>query len=569
MVASLILALAFAQQAPTLTESGPLKIVTISEPQGKVHIYLPSDMVAGDTISGTVVPEPTGRNQAEIEKNSGVLEGLVLDIGRAKVPVKDGQFSLDVPVSLSVGDGKSQSVEVKPESLQLRPWMPMFEAPKVVQVFRPFVVSGPFDGNHTDTKVTIGGEPAPVLAESPRGAVVAPPSDPSPGSTVRVTEGTESSEFKVRIIAINLSAPSTQLVRGQSTPIKLEVMGLDGLNEPLPIRITNRTPSVIEIEGGDDQTHVIKPDDVQLGGICGFQLNIIAKQPGGFSLQADAVPIADVTLPPGFKQDPDDPKLVVPDGTELKPGDTIKPRKFQPNGVDVPSGGSGQGKWQKREEPYKKDLGGVVAWLQRISTISYRKNGNNFRGGEFVAQFKYTGEACRPGKWRQIVRSTTYVGSTVDDLKPAHEVNGQQLPHSDPNHKGDWEIDTNAAGKAAKNPDYPNQSGDEFIDSPQRGKQSLAGYYTDDPPRTKARVVREVVEFYAFWIGPDGKICKTVKWGFSVTWEIKDGDDPASKEAMDRAKVSTTFTDPTVVDPNSQEGKDAAAAYEGAMGAYR
>ncbi len=183
-----------------------------------------------------------------------------------------------------------------------------------------------------------------------------------------------------------------------------------------------------------------------------------------------------------------------------------------------------------------------------------------------AVHFKYTGTKCLPGKWHQIVRSTTYVGESEDDLKPAHLVDGRMVPHSDSEHQGDWEIDTNKAGREAKDPAYPHQDKGEMIDTPKRSMSSFGGHYTTNtPPRKRAMVIRKVVEFYTFWIGPGGEICKVFKWGFTVTWKVREGDDPFSEDGKNRAEVSTDFTDPTAVDKDSEEGKTAKAAYDSAM----
>ena len=572
MLAALVLALTVTQgqPKPTVTTDGALTIVTLNQPQGRIHVYLPSDMAAGDTISGTVVPDPNGRNDDERNKNADVLFGTVVDINGKGVKAEEGRFTIDVPTDLqqlpiSLHD-YHQDAKVLPKALPDRVFTPVFWFPKVILTRKPMVITGPFDGDTSNTKVDIGNLRAPVLAETPRQAVVATPSDPTSNTNVRINEDGTITGGTIRIIQVQLSTPAQTLVRGQSTPLTIKVTGLDGLTDPIPLRVTNLTPNVITLEGGESQIKVINRGNVSAGEFV-VQWKVTSKQPGRFSIGVDPTPIANIVVPEGFKQDPDDPNLVIPDGTEIKPGDKIQPRKFQPDGLVVPNPGD-RGNFQEREKPYVVDLGWAKAWLQRIPSESFNKHGHIYRGGEFVVYFKHTSDDCTPGKWRQIVRGTTYVGSSTDDLKPAELKDGRMVPSGDADYKGDWAIDTNKAGRDAKNPDYPHQDKGEMIDSPQRDTYTYSGYYSGVDPFVKAMVVRKEVEFYTFWIGPDGKICKTFKWSFAVTWEFKPGDDPATEDAMSRAKVSTAFSDPTEVDKDSQEGKDAAAAYDNALAGF-
>jgi hypothetical protein len=184
--------------------------------------------------------------------------------------------------------------------------------------------------------------------------------------------------------------------------------------------------------------------------------------------------------------------------------------------------------------------------------------------------FKHTGTDCEGGTWRQAFRSTVFVGTGKGNPVPAKLVNGRYVPAGDDSYRGDWQIDTNAAGRAAKNPDYPHQDKGEMLDSPQRGKENLAGYYSDDKnPRTPARLVMEHVEFISVFVAKDGHICKMMSWWMTTIWRIRDGDDPQTNASMQRATVTSSFGDPHQIDPNSPEGKQAAKDYQDALTAFK
>src|SRR5258706_3532354 len=51
-------------------------------PQGVIKVNLPDAMVAGDTVSGSVYTEPTGKNETERRQNLDELHGYVIDLVR-------------------------------------------------------------------------------------------------------------------------------------------------------------------------------------------------------------------------------------------------------------------------------------------------------------------------------------------------------------------------------------------------------------------------------------------------------------------------------------------------------
>lgn len=57
-----------------------LQTATFDTAQGKIRVYLPDDMAAGDTISGTVIAEPKGGTDEERRRNADTLNGYVVEI---------------------------------------------------------------------------------------------------------------------------------------------------------------------------------------------------------------------------------------------------------------------------------------------------------------------------------------------------------------------------------------------------------------------------------------------------------------------------------------------------------
>jgi hypothetical protein len=208
-------------------------------------------------------------------------------------------------------------------------------------------------------------------------------------------------------------------------------------------------------------------------------------------------------------------------------------------------------KWQDRQKPYKLDLGGVIAWMQRVPTESYTKDGHSYRGGAWWIQFKNNDPNCKGGKWRQIVRRHFYAGTGPDDLQ---EVAG---------YDNAWKIDTTKAETAkGKNADYPHQKDGEMLDSPESATESITGTLANGKLAT---YLKKTIEFYAIYFDANGKICKMLKWSFSTTFIAKAGEDLTTKQGMDNATVTSDYSDPSIVSADSAEGKQATSDYEQAL----
>lgn len=557
-------ALALLTQVPQVQSSSTdgLRIVQATTVAGSVTVYLPADIMAGDTISGTVVAVPSGKTEEERQKNLSILEGTVISTPGGTASPKTPSFTWQFPQALSAArfsldflgpKGSSQGQSSLPLATQA-PTRALFHFPELAQAGKPLSVSGPFDGVAANTDVSIGKDQVGVIAESPRAAIsICPPTIVGPVS-VGVTDGGESCGGTCRIIQLKLLADKTTLLRGEKATVKIEVSGLQGLEEPIPITLENRTPEIVTLEGGTARTLPIQPSNVNPQGICNLQVDLTSRNPGTFILavtvpgQNGSPTLISADVPPGFVPIPGKPDGVQGDGTNLDGKTTVPPQGFDPQPKDKPQfprEPNNTSKWQKWDKPYKLDLEGLTAWLQRFYVVSFVRNGKTYRGGSFRVHFKNTRLECDGGKWRQIIRSTVWVGDDDQHLQRADLVDGRYVPAKPPSTGvGKWDIDTNDAGRTAKNPDYPHQDKGEMVDRPQRAKEATAHYTTDKAPRKKARVVVEEVEFYTFFI-KDGNICQMFKWGFKVKWVFRDGDDPTDPESMNYATVTTEFSDPS------------------------
>ncbi|HEX6747090.1 MAG TPA: hypothetical protein VF092_07305 [Longimicrobium sp.] len=89
---------------------------------------------------------------------------------------------------------------------------------------------------------------------------------------------------------MRLSAPRTSLLRGERTTLTVQVTGLEGIDSTVAVRLENRTPSVVGMEGGDRQDLSIAPSDAAATGSYQTTRTLTGAQAGSFQVAATLVP---------------------------------------------------------------------------------------------------------------------------------------------------------------------------------------------------------------------------------------------------------------------------------------
>jgi len=337
------------QKAPskdssTVETANGLTVVTFALDPGTIIVNLPDDMRAGDTISGTVVAEPKGQTPEERARNMTVLSGYVVEVQppknrdgtsnpkvtiTAQVTAAPGPFTFTLPPSsqpnfqryeltASIKTDLGRLVfgtdipvdEISERSLSsLRPHSVenhIYQLPTIGQQGQPIVITGPFDGNSSNTMFkwcinltpacgrnpSTGGVIAP-LAESPRKLVFAAPINVTGPIEVQLKEGNTETKGTYRNVGVNLTAPKTSLMKGESTELHVEVNGLQGITQPIPLHLTKG--GVVTMQGGGVQTIRIPPSDVNANGTYTTTRTITGVQAGVWNATATVV-VFDVCL---------------------------------------------------------------------------------------------------------------------------------------------------------------------------------------------------------------------------------------------------------------------------------
>ncbi len=283
-------------------DQNKVRTVVLKAPLGQVKVYLPGDIAAGDTMSGTVTTEPAGKTETEKQNNTRKLNGLVIhEVNKASDSAEEQRWPVSGGViqKLKIGpalignlqlillDEKGKRIDIATIPITPTPnpsAPPNFLIPQIGQTGRLLPITGPFDGNSANTNINIGGTNAKVIAESPRSAFVEIPKTVVGPSNIKVTDNGSSATGNFRALKIDLTAPKTSLIKGESTELHVEVQGLEGITQPVPIQIQNQTPQNINLTGGNTQNIVINPSQVTPGGTFNWSTPITGTGTGGFNV---------------------------------------------------------------------------------------------------------------------------------------------------------------------------------------------------------------------------------------------------------------------------------------------
>lgn len=270
-----------------------LYVTNFTTPQGLIRVNLPDDMAAGDTVSGSIYAEPTGKNETERAKNRDELNGYVVELLGQKTTVEEKKFTRNIPGNTEVKTiellyrGKTVAKSTIVITATAPPSPTEFTLPSGGQQGRLIQIKGPCNGVFsTQDYAKIGGTTLPQLAESPRSLVLQNTSEVAGPTNFEGQENGVAMQCPFRNIGVNLSAPKLNLIRGETTTLHLVVTGLDGLAGNQSLDLENNSPSVISMGGGDKQRFMIHPAEVQPGGNYSTDRTLTGIMAGGFGVTA-------------------------------------------------------------------------------------------------------------------------------------------------------------------------------------------------------------------------------------------------------------------------------------------
>lgn len=262
---------------------------------GKITVFIPLH-AEGERIAGSIKLEPVGKSANQRTKNLSKLQNYKLIFGSQTISANTGTFSMqssglvNTPIILLNEKGKkvSESYTVKKREQRTAP---------AVTLIPSYMVSGESasimsncDGNMANNNVRINKEKAELLAESESELFFRVPDSRNGASVCDFTNGTETVSSGVHVLGLQLSAGNLNLMKGQSTNLSIGVSGLLGLEDQVPMTITNNSPSNITLSGGNFQELTINPSTDASEGAFQTSRTIQAIRSGGFEISVNIVP---------------------------------------------------------------------------------------------------------------------------------------------------------------------------------------------------------------------------------------------------------------------------------------
>jgi hypothetical protein len=205
------------EQTITIKKSDGLESLEFDTIYGRVEVNLPDDLASSDTISGTVIAEPSGETKEEIAKNEDILTGCVVEIKETKnveeqkplqatnAPKTTPQIItaaptvLNEPPSIKICKKKAApftclipaanktilvNIAYGGKSICNQPVKCLPPPPKAVipctlpasaTCGKPFRIPGSCSGRFATSNITVAGKQCSMIAESPRQQICQPP----------------------------------------------------------------------------------------------------------------------------------------------------------------------------------------------------------------------------------------------------------------------------------------------------------------------------------------------------------------------------------------------------------
>lgn len=295
-----------------------LHIIKFDTPKETITVSLPDDIRAGDSFSGTVYAEPRvkepGKNETrdpgapQVElirtNQNGLTEYFRIPTIKYYVPGRfaDGGGASGTVQTYDVGTAPGTFtctltiVSPNGKEILLIPLQTSSEPvtktgasadlklPTLGQAGRNQSINGTFDGNADSTNVSIAGKPVEVIAESPRKCVFRAPADAVGPSEITVNENGRETKGTYRNVGVKLTAPKTNLLRGEKTTLTVQVTGLSGIRNDVPLQLEKA--GTVTMQDGDMQHIQIRPQDVDPNGVFTLTRAITGVKPGGFNVTA-------------------------------------------------------------------------------------------------------------------------------------------------------------------------------------------------------------------------------------------------------------------------------------------
>lgn len=261
---------------------------------GVMNTYFPVSPRSGETVTGYVYLNPNGNTETDKRTNIDSLTGYVFEVNNDTIPIRNNAIRWLVPLlpftwALISPDGQrvtEGSITPVPGKLEDSDVLSEFVVPPHAQGGDPIAIIGRFGGATDSSQVFFDTIPGELLCVTNSMAFVRAPTDAGTKSLL-VREGNRDFVSEIDIYVVHMALSRESMERGSKSRLEVTVSGPDKLDDSLELTLENRSPEVISLRGGDQQTLTISPDD--WNPVSGFtvELDVDARQVGAYTVVAD------------------------------------------------------------------------------------------------------------------------------------------------------------------------------------------------------------------------------------------------------------------------------------------
>ncbi len=160
-----------------------------------------------------------------------------------------------------------------------------YTIPPILEAGSSAIIEGQFDGDPSNTVISVNGTRAIVEDESSGSCTFTVPGNVLGHQSIDLQESGSRFSVPVVVLDINPALERTNLSRGETTRMSLEVRGVGALDSHFDIRIRNESPEQISVDDRDSVRISIAP-----GRDTTAEVRIKAKQTGDFEISYELAP---------------------------------------------------------------------------------------------------------------------------------------------------------------------------------------------------------------------------------------------------------------------------------------
>ena len=259
---------------------------------GSITVQYPEKLSSGKTISGKVIVQPQSEKPSKKTKQLESLQKHTLIFGK-NIPVKDGTFVVDLPEGKNLpigilsknGDKIGQRISQLTEPLVGE----KLKIPSTIKANSIEMIEGDFPGDVRKANLTLDENPVEIIAGN-ENHLFYTVENVDPGKhKLNLDYGDQKQVQEINLIDYTLSIDKTTLNRGEKAHVEVKVFGMQEVTDPVKLSVQNITIGTIILEGGEEQSILIDPQEINESGIWEKEFEITSLKKGAFTLNTDLI----------------------------------------------------------------------------------------------------------------------------------------------------------------------------------------------------------------------------------------------------------------------------------------